>query len=135
MQNLIGHTIKDIQLCESGFRLTIKTDSHKFTYETEGDCCAHAYLLKPDESDVSSVLGREVVSVVRNSFSQEHGYGQLDTEFISIQTHGGDLRLEMRTEHNGYYSGWLNFVSKEPIWPVFDDIREEAEKNFKSMEQ
>jgi len=41
----------------------------------------------------------------------------------------------MRTEHNGYYSGWLNFVSKEPIWPVFDDIREEAEKNFKSMEQ
>ena len=45
---------------------------------------------------------------------------------ISIQTHNGDLDLELRTEHNGYYSGWIKFVNKEPIWPIHDDIREEA---------
>ena len=128
MENLVGHTIREIDLSDSGFDLIIKTDSHRFAYATEGECCAHAYILELRPKDVVDIIGHEVVSVIRNGFSKEDssGYGVTDTEFISIQTHNGDLDLELRTEHNGYYSGWIKFVSKEPIWPVFDDIREEA---------
>ncbi len=48
----------------------------------------------------------------------------VDTEFISIQTHAGDLDFELRTEHNGYYCGYITFVEKKKVWPVFDEIRE-----------
>jgi len=130
MERLIGHKIKEINLSRNSFDLEIKTETHKFIYETEGDCCAHAYILPLDEKDVKALLGYEVHKVLRNETSQETegGYGVIDTEFITIQTHGGDLLLELRTEHNGYYSGRINFVSVEPVWPIFDDIREEAYK-------
>lgn len=38
----------------------------------------------------------------------------IDTAFYSIQTHGGDLDLELRTEHDGYYSGRIKFLSEIP---------------------
>ena len=137
MENLVGHIIREVDLSDNGFNLIIKTESHKFIYRTEGDCCAHAYILELRPNDVADIIGHEVVSVIRNGFSKEDssGYGQTDTEFISIQTHNGDLDLELRTEHNGYYSGWVNFVGKEPIWPIHDDIREEAMALLEATEQ
>lgn len=128
MERLIGHKISEINLSPNGSDLEIKTETHKFIYETEGDCCAHAYILPFDEKDVKALLGHKVHKVLRDKSSQEteDGWGVTDTEFITIQTHGGDLLFELRTEHNGYYSGWINFKRAEPIWPVFDDIREEA---------
>jgi len=128
MENLVGHTIRGINLVDSGFELIVKTETHKFTYQTEGECCAHAYILELKPKDVADIIGQKVMSVIRNGWTKEDadGFGVTDTEFISIQTHNGDLDLELRTEHNGYYSGWINFVRKEPIWPVFDEIREKA---------
>jgi hypothetical protein len=32
----------------------------------------------------------------------------LDVHFYSIESHSGDLEIEMRVEHNGYYGGWIN---------------------------
>ena len=132
MERLVGHIIRDIQLEDNGERLVISTDEYKFHYLTEGDCCAHAYLLDLDKKDVESILNREVVGTSTESVSTETiDWGQVDTDFYTIKTHGGDLNLELRTEHNGYYCGWLKHSHTEKVWPVFDEIREEAEKNMR----
>ena len=132
MDQLVGKTIRKIDFSDNDMDLFITTDEHRYHYQTEGECCAHAYLLRPSDSDIESVIGRKIINVSREAFDQQEDlYGNVvDTEFISIQTHGGDLDFEMRTEHNGYYGGHLGFVSVQSIWPVFDDIREEAQSKY-----
>lgn len=52
----------------------------------------------------------------------ERGGGSEDTEygdvsewcFYDIQTHGGDISIEFRLDHNGYYGGSLDFGSFIP---------------------
>jgi hypothetical protein len=100
----------------------------------EGDCYAHAYILPPADEDVSTIIGQRVVKVMRESMASECSGScgdVVDTEFISLQTHAGDLDLELRTEHSGYYCGYITFVEKEKVWPVFDEIREEASEEFR----
>jgi len=133
MEQLVGKTIRKIEFSGNDMDLFITTDEHRYHYQTEGECCANAYLLRPSDSDIESIIGQKIVNISREAFDQQDGlFGDVvDTEFISIQTHGGDLDFEMRTEHNGYYGGHLGFVGMERIWPVFDDIREEAAEEFR----
>ena len=132
MERLRGQIIREIRTCPAGQSLTVVTDEYRFHYITEGDCCAHAYLLDLDEEDVKSILNREVMDTSAERVSVEaSGWGQVDTDFYTIKTHGGDLNLELRTEHNGYYCGWLKHDSTEKIWPVFNEIREEAKEEMR----
>jgi hypothetical protein len=127
MESLVGHTISNIQIDEDGRSLVITTRTHRFFYDAEGDCCANAYLMPPDPDDIQAVIDQKVMVVNRHGMNQvDHGGWVIDTEFYSIQTHNGDLDLELRTEHNGYLGGYLVLQRKEECWPVFDDIREEA---------
>jgi len=128
MDQLVNQTIRKFELSEDGMNLYITTDEYCYHYVTEGDCCAHAYILPPADEDVMAVIGHKVVKVTREQLDQQSNgiLDVVDTEFISIQTHAGDLEFEMRTEHNGYYCGYITFVGQEKVWPVFDDIREEA---------
>jgi hypothetical protein len=133
MEQLVSQIIRKFDLSEDGQRLHITTDEYRYYFVAEGDCCAHAYILPPADEDVKAVIGQQVVRVTREAMDQQSGgeYGEvIDTEFISIQTHAGDLDFELRTEHNGYYCGYISFVEKEKVWPVFDEIREEALKEF-----
>ena len=131
-RELVGQTVMDITLEEAGGVLLIKTDKFLYTFLAEGDCCAKSYVLTPDKKDLEAFLGNEVIQATSNSVSvpgPDGEYGECtDTEFYNLRTHNGDLTLELRTEHNGYYSGWLTMVGREEIWPVFDDIREEASR-------
>ena len=116
MKRLEGHVIREFTLDEGGYNLVVVTDTHRFTYRAEGDCCAHAYILSPDKADVESIIGHRVIQVESSDFtSVEDEYETVDTEFISIKTQFADLDLEMRTEHNGYYGGWVQFVSEETL--------------------
>lgn len=127
---LIGQVVSDLQLSDNGSTLIIRTNRYKYTFRAEGDCCAVAYVLPPEEEDLKAFYGNEVVQAKTGEYSsQTLDYGQVDTEFYHLRTHGGDITLELRTEHNGYYCGWLTMMGREEIWSVFDDIREEALKN------
>ena len=133
IKNLVGHTISNIQIDDDGRRMVITTRSHRFTFSAEGECCAVAYLIMPDSTDLQAVIDQEVVVVKSNGWKRTHDsdWGDVvDTGFYSIQTHNGDLDLELRVSHNGYYGGWLKLISKEECWPVFDDIREEAQASM-----
>jgi hypothetical protein len=129
-KELAGQTVRAITLEKEGQTLIIKTDKYKYTFAAEGDCCATAYVLEPDEEDLKNFLGNKVVQATSSAIkvvNDDFG-NQTDTEFYNLRTHGGDLTLELRTEHNGYYSGWLMLIGREEVWPVFDDIREEARR-------
>jgi len=135
MDQLVNQIIRKFELSEDGMRLYITTDEYCYYFATEGDCCAHAYILPPADEDVKSIIGQQVVRVMKETMDQQSSgsFGDVvDTEFISIQTHAGDLDFELRTEHNGYYCGYITFVEKEKVWPVFDEIREEAMEEFQS---
>jgi hypothetical protein len=127
-KELIGQSVDSVTLEKEGQRLIIQTDRYRYTFVAEGDCCAHAYVLTPDEADLKAFLGNEIMQATTSRISVPNGdYGDCtDTEFYNLRTHNGDLTLELRTEHNGYYSGWLMQVGREEVWPVFDDIREKA---------
>jgi len=130
MERLVGHIIRGVEISEES--VSFRTDTHRITFDAEGECCAHAYLIIPDEKDIALIIGQKVVAVQRRGFSRNDSQlcEVVDTEFYSIQTHNGDLDLELRTAHNGYYGGWLTFSSQESVWPIFDDIREEAQKSM-----
>jgi len=130
IRDLVGHTISNVQVEDDGHRMVITTRSHRFVFRSEGECCAVAYIVKPSDEDIQSIVDQEVMAVNVHGFSRKDrgDWGEVtDTEFYSIQTHNGDLDLELRTSHNGYYGGWIVLTSKEECWPVFDDIREEAQ--------
>ena len=129
-EELVGQTVVDLRLEKEGATLIIKTDKYKYTFVAEGDCCAVAYVLPIEKDDLEAFLGNKIVQANVGEYKTDSSaYGQTDTEFYHLRTHGGDITLELRTEHNGYYSGWLMMVGREEIWPVFDDIREEALRN------
>jgi hypothetical protein len=129
MKSLIGHIIQKIEIDDDGERMIITTDSRRFTYAAAGDCCAVAYLILPTLDDIQTVIKQKVIAVdVRDFRRTDKGLCDVtDTEFYSIQTHNGDLDLELRTDHNGYYGGWLELTETEECWPIFDEIREEAQ--------
>lgn len=111
---------------EGSDRVSIKTEEWKYTYEAVGDCCAAAYIAEFNFADLAEILGKEVVAVDSRFYSKRGDWMTTDTEFYTIKTHSGDVEIELRTEHNGYYGGRLELISEEKIWPAFDDIREEA---------
>jgi hypothetical protein len=131
-KELIGQTVQAIILEKEGQTLIIKTNKYKYTFVAEGDCCAHAYVLEPDKADLKDFLGNKIVQATSSPVTVKNDCGgeQTDTEFYSLRTHGGDLTLELRTEHNGYYSGWLMQIGREELWPIHDDIREKARQGM-----
>jgi hypothetical protein len=125
---LVGQAVQAIILEKEGQTLIIKTDKYKYTFVAEGDCCAVAYVLEPSEEDLKDFLGNKIVQATSRAVTVTNDdWGQqTDTEFYNLRTHKGDLTLELRTEHNGYYCGWLMLVGREELWPIHDDIREKA---------
>ena len=127
---LVGQAVQKIILEKEGQTLIIKTEKYKYTFVAEGDCCAVAYVLEPSEEDLKDFLGNKIIQATSSPVTVKNDdWGQhTDTEFYNLRTHNGDLTLELRTEHNGYYSGWLMQIGREELWPVFDDIRDEARR-------
>ena len=127
---LVGQAVQKIILEKEGQTLIIKTEKYKYTFVAEGDCCAVAYVLEPSEEDLKDFLGNKIVQATSSPVTVKNDdWGQqTDTEFYNLRTHKGDLTLELRTEHNGYYCGWLMMLAREEVWPIHDDIREEARR-------
>lgn len=113
LEELVGHKIEKISFDE--LVITLVTDKGKYEIYPEGECCAHAYIYSFDEESARIIEGRIIHQFCTYGFHSDDGtsieediYDRVvDIEFYSIQTHGGDLDIELRTEHNGYYGGYL----------------------------
>jgi hypothetical protein len=114
---LEGQTIRSIELNDDGYLLYITTGKSIYTFEAVGDCCAHAYILPLDENDVKAIIGNTVIKTTGSPINilLENDCNQVDVQFYSIKTMFSDLDIELRTEHNGYYVGWITLRSEEPV--------------------
>jgi len=120
-----GETIKSIVAQESGKEsfLQIETEAGVYRWVSEGDCCAQAYLHDlPDEKALKSFIGQKIVRWEVGDVTiqtDSPGYEQLDVQFYTLHAGREMLQLELRTEHNGYYGGWLQLKSSpECHWIV-----------------
>lgn len=98
--------------------IVVKNDDNTETqhvFRTEGDCCANAYFAGATGAD--ALQGGMVIDThVEDVGSKENGdYDTTDTCFYTIATLKGRCTLELRTEHNGYYCGWINYCENQTI--------------------
>ena len=83
-------------------------DGRCVEFESEGSCCATCYICHINCSD--ALANAEVLRVEN---LEEHGIQDGDYSYTDVWGHRivttkGICTIDMRTEHNGNYSGWLN---------------------------
>ncbi len=83
----------------------------------EGDCCANCYIQHVSGADALRQATVASVEDIESEPTAEELEGEeaLDGWGHRITTNRGVRSIEMRTSHNGYYSGWLN-VFAEGDW-------------------
>lgn len=79
-----------------------------YSYECNGECCAISYIAT--FSNIQALLGEIIIKVdIKESKSEDTDDGVLDTCFYTISTNKGFIDFDLRTEHNGYYYGWIEY--------------------------
>lgn len=112
---LVGQVIESVVLVGDD-DLTITTDTQVHKYSCEGDCCAHAYFIDPDQDIVADIVGEAVLSAVEaeTQYDPHEDYGDVtDITFYTIKSMNTDLSIELRVNHNGYYGGTVYHISSE----------------------
>lgn len=113
---LVGQILKEFKLSRDGTKLMITTDTHLHRFETEGYRC-NVYIIPPDSRDVRNALGRLVVRVAAREHTREAlgRHEVVDTAFYDISAGMGDISLELRAEHSGYYHGEIKHLTSEAL--------------------
>lgn len=113
MEKLEGRVVREVRQDPDGGDLYFVTDTGPLAFEAYGDCCAHAYFYQVEGMD--EILGRPILSVEEGETTcTEQGREYLDAFFVTIKTDRGRATAELRTEHNGYYSGMARNVDPPP---------------------
>jgi len=111
IKDLLGLTLVKTEIVDGDLHLHT-LESGVGVFKAYGDCCAHAYVESINESAVlpAKILGWEH----KSHRSENDKYGEsLDYDFYTMKTESGYIDVELRTSHNGYYSGaleWAGFV-------------------------
>jgi hypothetical protein len=115
----VGKVVESVRLCPARDALAIVFDDNtSYVLVAEGDCCANAWIeavesfgFKGRFLGISSPPDRE-----DKSGDDPTSPGDvLDINFYDFRTDHGRLLVELRTSHNGYYSGRLTEDSNHPI--------------------
>ena len=109
---MVGATVLDV-LAVTGRYAAIEevhviTDRGLFVADAEADCCGHAWI---DEVEVGTAIGGTITGInTIDEDSESFGYGDVRDSFTEVvSTTNGDMALFTFCEHNGYYSGWINW--------------------------
>lgn len=110
---MVGATVLDV-LAVTGQYETIEevhiiTDLGLFVADAEADCCGHAWI---DEVEVGTAIGGTITGINTTDEDSESvdDYGDVRDSFTEVvSTTNGDMALFSFCEHNGYYSGWINW--------------------------
>lgn len=91
----------------------LQTEGGPIRLEPEGDCCARAFLNGVTlanalvDAEVTSIENLETTQAGREA-EDVYDHDVVDIWGHRIHTTKGTCTFDMRTHHNGYYSGWLN---------------------------
>lgn len=109
-KELIGKKIINVYLNDVN-DILIFEDSNNilYPYKWLGECCAISYIAS--FSNIQYLLDEIILLVnVKESKSEDVEDGVIDTCFYTILTNKGFIDFDLRTEHNGYYYGWVEYV-------------------------
>jgi hypothetical protein len=117
-EELFGLTLLETKI--EGIDLHLLTKERGWAvFEAWADCCGKPWVESINES---AVLPAKILDWERKSHRvEEDGYMQVDYDFYTLKTDKGFVDVDMRTRHNGYYSGrliWQGFLpltNPEPI--------------------
>lgn len=101
---LIGKTI--VGITKDGPRFHLECEEANFILDGEGDCCASCWI---ENIDGLIVPGAKIVDVTCGGWStiKDSDCDVEESGFYVIKTDKGDIQVDMRLSHNGYYGGWL----------------------------
>jgi hypothetical protein len=112
-ENLVGQVVHSLKIVNG--HLTLVLDQGIATLDAEGDCCAHAWV---ESFNNSATLPARITGWEHRERKAAHegGYDNVvDYDFYLLKTESGYIDIELRTSHNGYYCGWLNWGGIKPL--------------------
>lgn len=111
---LVGKTITGAYLSEIADSLyaethvVISTADGLYVFGAQGDCCANAYFA--GATGTEALRGEVLATEQSDGPTETAEYGdETDHCFHAITTARGRCTIELRAEHNGYYSGWADY--------------------------
>lgn len=105
LSKLVGMSIQKALYDGDSLYLFCEGKKEIIKLEPTGDCCARCFIA---QVNFSETLKGEVAKVERLEFKRENDgdYGDVTDIFgYDITTLRGTCTIDMRTQHNGYYSG------------------------------
>ena len=127
-RGMIGHKISAIHVSGGGSQHVLTLDNgEKITVTGFGDCCARTSLYDITGLDkmIGPVVDIELDKYVRDGTSDDYYCTDLlGYKIITDHPEFGEVTTVFagRSVHNGYYSGWFEFVLGEPRRQLKCDI-------------
>lgn len=119
LDNLIGQKINSVVVSDDCELITFETDTHKYIYEAEGECCSCSWV--EEIEDIDNIIGQTIIKIKKNGVKrgfEENEYECLDIMNYDIYTEKGICKIDFRNSSNGYYGGNLQIseiVEKEKV--------------------
>lgn len=115
MKELLGEVVESIELSSSNKLLRIETLTNTYHYRCAGDCCNDVWL--NDIVGVEALLGHySPILGIKLRPTEKIGEGEdgvLETLGYTLETEGGRCDFILRNDHNGYYGGTMELLTKE----------------------
>src|SRR5277367_3929125 len=116
MEDLVGKTVRAIEVSDDQHWLVIKHDEGQNVYWCEGDCCSTTWVA--DIVGVDNLLGFKVVKaedVEVEPVNDGRGREEVDLFYgIKLTTERGYVDIVYRNSSNGYYCGWMGRAKDPP---------------------
>lgn len=115
MKELLGEVIESIELSSNNRLVRIETQTDTYHYFCSGDCCNDVWL--NDIVGIDALLGQySPILGIKLRPIEKIGDGQagvLETFGYTLETEGGRCDFILRNDHNGYYGGTMELLTKE----------------------
>lgn len=116
LQDLIGLYIKSAYFCNNRDCVYLRLSDKIIELRPEGDCCAQSYIQHVSLSDAFiNCTINDIEDLEYQSSTEDNHGGCTDVWGHRFHTSKGTCTIDLRTEHNGYYSGMLTAYEVEDI--------------------
>lgn len=117
---LIGKTVKAIYITDDDQQLWFDTNAGYYAFVTDNDCCNHVWFCYFNGVDklparVKSTKDYPWEKLTQGQFVM--GDEAEDRVLFTLVTTKGNIDIEVRNSHNGYYGGSVKWMPKSTTMP------------------
>lgn len=121
---LVGEIVRELFVSTNYKELVFYTFTGLFKFEAQGDCCSKSWF-----SDIYGFVPQsKIISIKdchhpRTDVYDGRQLGEVDKAYgIIAETNNGDIEFVFRNSSNGYYGGWLEYISGDYDFNPFNYI-------------